>query len=168
MDTTPTQAPVPQIVQCQCPHRRRWWSPIGSFFRFLGLIVLLAVVFVVGVLVGGSGPVALPFEQATGASGTEGIVPHGNVMFRAGVGTFKIGLGGDDRQFGVITAISGQKVTIADNGGGTQSVIITADTSVYDGETEIAMWKLRVGNPIRVFGDDEDGVITAKLIEIIR
>lgn len=132
------------------------------------MIILIAVVFIAGVLIGGSGPVSLPFAQQLGGADVDTLRPHSGMMLRAGSGVFTLGLGEDDRQFGVITAISGQNVTIADNGGGTQSVLITSDTSVYDGETEIAMWKLRVGNAVRVHGDDDEGVITAKLVEIIR
>lgn len=161
MDTPP---PVPQIVQCQCPHRRRWWSPIGTFFRFVGLLILLAVVFVAGVAIGGPGPSGGIAKFID----TDAVVPGENVMFKARLGGCGFGLSGGDRQFGVITAIAGQKVTIADNGGGTQTVLITSDTTVVDAGKEVPMWKLRVGNPVRVFGDTDEGVIAAELIEVVR
>lgn len=160
-----TQPPVPQVVQCQCPYcRRRWWSPIRAFFRFLGLLILLLVVFLAGLLIGGREPFA-----DVASLGRVGLAPFGPGVGYAGrSGDCWFGRDDADKYFGVITAVSGQTVTIADNGGGTQAVLITSDTTVMDGEREVPMWKLRTGNAVRVFGDTEGSAVTAELIEVVR
>ncbi len=169
MDTPAPQTVPQQIVQCQCRHcRRSGWGVIGGFFRFLGTLILVAVVFIAGLIIGGFGPAGVfPFGHNVlwHADGADALP-----AMKAGGGTFglKIRLNGDDRHFGVVTAISGQKITIADNGGGTQTVSVSAQTAVFDGEREIPVWNLRVGNSIRIMGSVKEAMITAKLIEVIR
>jgi hypothetical protein len=90
------------------------------------------------------------------------------MMLRDGETTFRFNSGAGESVFGVVTAVKDQTITIADNGGGTQSVLVSSDTHVLDGEREIPVWSLRVGNSLRVHGPSDDAVIRARLIEVIR
>jgi hypothetical protein len=169
MDTQQPQqsAQQPQVIQCQCHHgRRHGWGIIGSFFRFIGLIVLLALVFAAGLAIGGFGSAGMPFNHAFNIE-KSGIAGPG-MMLSGKTQGFRMQFDSEDRHFGVVTAISGQKITIADNGGGTQTVAVTADTIVLDGDKEVAVWTLRVGNAVRVIGGTKESVIIARLIEVIR
>jgi len=170
MDTpTPQPTVAPQVVQCQCRNcRRSGLGIIGGFFRFIGLLLLIAVVFIAGLAIGSFGPAGVfPFGHGMFWEDADDGTPRSNVMIGTN-GGFRLKFGGDERNFGVVTAISGQKITIADNGGGTQTVSVTAETAVFDGEREIPVWNIRVGNSVRVMGPTKDAVINAKVIEVVR
>ena len=169
MDTQSPQPVPPQVLYCQCPScRKRSWGFFRAVFRFFGLLILVVVVFVVGLLIGGFGPAGVaPFGQNVFWEAGDDVRP-GMMMLRDGETTFRFNSGAGESVFGVVTAVKDQTITIADNGGGTQSVLVSSDTHVLDGEREIPVWSLRVGNSLRVHGPSDDAVIRARLIEVIR
>lgn len=169
MDTQPQQPVPPQVLYCQCPScRRRGWGFFRAIFRFLGLLILVVVVFVLGLLLGGFGPAGVaPFGQNVFWDDADSVRP-GMMMLKSGEKAIRFNIGGDESVFGVVTAVKDQSITIADNGGGTQSVVVSADTHVFDGEREVAVWTLRIGNSLRVFGAEEGSVIEADVIEVVR
>jgi len=153
-----------QCRQCRHCHRRRW-GIIGGFLRFIGLLAVLVLVFAAGLVVGAVGPRFVPFHAGPGEPGD---IAQRVAAFTGDGGAFNLSFGEDERQFGVITAIAGQSITIADNGGGTQTVLVDSDTVVMDGDREIPVWNLRKGYSVRIHGDKEDTTINAARIEVIR
>lgn len=71
------------------------------------------------------------------------------------------------RVFGVIKKIDGATITILDNGNTERSVVSTASTIITDGDTELSVGDLKVGERIGVTGTSDNKVLTAKLIEVV-
>lgn len=175
MDTPTAPQPVstqaPQIIQshCQCPHcRRRGWGLIGGFLKLIGFIVLLACVFAAGAFVGGIG-----WGSSIGGTrmmgGFDGaafdapmMLSNGSVRF----GNERFGAG--ERLFGVVRTIVGTKLTIVDNGGGTQTVVVSASTTISNGSIEVPAASLRVGQSLCVWGALKDGVVAASFMQIVQ
>ncbi len=71
------------------------------------------------------------------------------------------------RLFGVIKKINGATITMLDNGNAERTVVSTASTIIVDGDVELSIGDLEVGERIGVTGVSDDKVLTAKLIEVV-
>ena len=71
------------------------------------------------------------------------------------------------RIFGVIKKIDGAVITVLDNGNTERAIVSTASTIIVDGDTELSVGDLKVGERIGVTGRSDDNILTAKLIEVI-
>ena len=131
-------------------------------FKVFARVVILIVVFLVGGLVG-----AHVDRYVHGSKGEYGFKairtagPGGNMMYaldsHKGAWTF-----------GTISAISGNKITITNNAGESQTVVSQADTRIVAaGGTQIGLSGLKTGNNINVFGStDQNNQITATAIMV--
>ena len=54
-----------------------------------------------------------------------------------------------------------------DNGNTERAIVSTASTIIVDGDTELSVGDLKVGERIGVTGRSDDNILTAKLIEVI-
>jgi hypothetical protein len=71
------------------------------------------------------------------------------------------------REFGVISKIEGNQITIMNNAAQEQLVLSQADTVIVASSTEVGLSVLEVGQDIIVIGAlDNDNVLTAKVIDI--
>lgn len=71
------------------------------------------------------------------------------------------------RVFGIIQKIDGATITILDNGNTERAVVSTASTIITDGDVELSIGDLKVGERIGVTGISDDEVLTATLIEVV-
>lgn len=128
---------------------------IFSFFvyGFLKLLILLIVISFIASFFGMRGW-GMPWH-------TGGYGMPGGMMDRWSVDK------DSSRVFGVIQKIDGATITILDNGNAERAIVSTASTIITDGDTELSIGDLKVGERIGVTGKSDDKALTAKLIEVI-
>lgn len=131
--------------------------------RFIGFVVVLACVFAAGVFV------ASP-PSRWDVSGWRVPAPDADAIFRpADVRPLCSRDGAQTGvMYGVIRKVSGNTLTVADNGGGLQVVLSSAKTVIYAMTGEQPLSALRVGQFIRVVGVPGEAGLAARVIDVVR
>ncbi|MCX6788913.1 MAG: DUF5666 domain-containing protein [Candidatus Jorgensenbacteria bacterium] len=138
--------------------------------KWLILVVAFAIVFVLG-MINGAVRTANYYELDTLTNAGTGLrygMMNGYGAERGGFGMMR-GYKDDTRSlekvFGSITNITGNTISILDNGGNTVSIFSSANTAIFSGQSETSINSLVVGQDASVFGTrDLDGRMRAQYI----
>lgn len=158
-----TQGCCPQATNCHCCGRKGHW-----IIKKLILLIVIIIIFSIGMKIG-----CLKNKMMNGFSGYNFSSDNISGKFMGNNMMFSFGKKGDDKDtkakvvFGVISALSGNRLDITDNGNTNQVVISNSDTSIIMDGQEIALSTLKVGQAINVLGElDTENNLQAKIIQV--
>ncbi len=166
-----------------CGHKKRWW------LRCVIWLIVLWLVFSAGYGLGKiKGYLRYGvFGYGTGMSAPYGMMGQNGISSWQGMRSMMFGNdNGDENKgwgmmrrwfgsaqnnavyvFGAITKTDGNKITIIDNGGKEQIVILGSDTVIYSASDEMSLSALKAGQSIRAGGMlNKDGQLNTKEIRV--
>mgnify|MGYP001585682432 FL=1 len=147
-----------------CCHGHYRGGMLSFFARgFLAFLILMVVISFIASFFGMRG-LGMPWHMGGYGftrSSDSGVLVPGGMMGRWSVDKDSV------RIFGVIKKIDGAVITVLDNGNTERAIVSTASTIIVDGDTELSVGDLKVGERIGVTGRSDDNILTAKLIEVI-